>query len=130
MEQPTDSFRGRFFTVRFSGKRPPIRPRVLMADLRLRPRQLYSYDDYQESITKINAMGLFSMTDFVFTPRDTVGNDTLDLTLNCVFDKPWDFYVETNFNARTIGRMGPEGARKSMSTCMAPMSGRPVAAPA
>lgn len=108
MEQPTDSFRGRFFTVRFSGKRPPIRPRVLMADLRLRPRQLYSYDDYQESITKINAMGLFSMTDFVFTPRDTVGNDTLDLTLNCVFDKPWDFYVETNFNARTIGRMGPE----------------------
>lgn len=68
MEQPTDSFRGRFFTVRFSGKRPPIRPRVLMADLRLRPRQLYSYDDYQESITKINAMGLFSMTDFVFTP--------------------------------------------------------------
>ena len=57
MEQPTDSFRGRFFTVRFSGKRPPIRPRVLMADLRLRPRQLYSYDDYQESITKINAMG-------------------------------------------------------------------------
>lgn len=110
MEQPTDSFRGRFFTVRFSGKRPPIRPRVLMADLRLRPRQLYSYDDYQESITKINAMGLFSMTDFVFTPRDTVGNDTLDLTLNCVFDKPWDFYVETNFNARTIGRMGPEPA--------------------
>ena len=108
MEQPADSFRGRFFTVRFSGKRPPIRPRVLMADLRLRPRQLYSYEDYQESITKINAMGLFSMTDFVFTPRDTVGNDTLDLTLNCIFDKPWDFYVETNFNARTIGRMGPE----------------------
>ncbi len=113
MEQPTDSFRGRFFTIRFSGKHPPIRPRVLMADLRLRPRQAYSYDDYLQSVNKINAMGLFSMTDFVFTPRDTsrlglLRNDTLDLTMNCVFDKPWDFYIETNFNVRTIGRMGPE----------------------
>ena len=109
MEQLTDSFKGRYFTVRFSGKKPPIRPRVLMADLKLRPRQLYSYDNYLESVSKINAMGLFSMTDFTFTPRDTTAVcDTLDLTLNCTFDKPWDFYVETNFNARTIGRMGPE----------------------
>lgn len=109
MEQPTDSLRGRYFTVRFSGKKPPIRLRVLMADMKLRPRQMYSYSDYLESVNKINAMGLFSMTDFQFIPRDTtVACDTLDLTLNCTFDKPWDFYVETNFNARTIGRMGPE----------------------
>ncbi len=109
MEQPTDSFRGRFFTIRFAGKKPPIRPRVLMADMKLRPRQLYSYNDYLESISKINAMGLFSMTEFKFAPRDTTAAcDTLDLTLNCTFDKPWDFYVETVFNARTIGRMGPE----------------------
>ena len=109
MEQPTDSISRRFFTVRFSGKKPPIRTRVLMADMKLRPRQLFSYDNYQQSVAKINAMGLFSMTDFTFTPRDTTAAcDTLDLTLNCVFDKPWDHYIETNFNARTIGRMGPE----------------------
>ena len=118
MEQTTDSVVGRYFTVRYSGKKPPIRTRVLMADMKLRPRQLYSYDNYQQSVAKINAMGLFSMTDFTFTPRDTslTSNlspltpraDTLDLTLNCVFDKPWDFYIETNFNARTIGRIGPE----------------------
>ena len=112
MEQPTDSFVGRYFTIRYSGRKPPIRPRVLMADMKLRPRQLYSYDNYVESLNKINAMGLFSMTDFTFTPRDTtaagISSDTLDLTLNCVFDKPWDFYIETNFNARTIGRFGPE----------------------
>ena len=41
--------------------------------------------------------------------RDTTALcDTLDLAMTCTFDKPWDFYVETNFNARTIGRMGPE----------------------
>ena len=109
MEQPTDSFRSRFLTIRYSGKKPPVRPRVLLADMKLRPRQLFSYTDYVESASKINAMGLFSMTEFQFTPRDTTAAcDTLDLTLNCTFDKPWDFYVETNFNARTIGRMGPE----------------------
>ena len=108
-EQLTDSVKRRFFTVRFAGKKPPIRTRVLMADMKLRPRQLYSYDNYLQSINKLNAMGLFSSTDFVFTPRDTTATcDTLDLTLNCVFDKPWDFYIETNFNARTIGRVGPE----------------------
>ena len=109
MEQTTDSVSRRSFTVRFSGKKPPIRTRVLMADMKLRPRQLFSYENYQQSVAKINAMGLFSMTDFTFTPRDTTAAcDTLDLTLNCVFDKPWDHYIETNFNARTIGRMGPE----------------------
>jgi outer membrane translocation and assembly module TamA len=109
MEQPTDSLRGRFFTIRYSGKKPPIRPRVLMADLKLRPRQPYSYANYVSTASKLNAMGLFSMTDFSFTPRDTTALcDTLDLTLNCVFDKPWDFYIETVFNARTIGRLGPE----------------------
>ena len=75
-----------------------------MADMKIRPRQAYSYDNYVQSMSKINALGLFSTTDFSFTPR----NDSLDLTLNCVFDKPWDFYVETNLNARTIGRVGPE----------------------
>ena len=110
-EQLTDSLAGRYFTVRFSGKKPPIRTRVLMADMKLRPRQLYSYDNHLQSINKLNAMGLFSMTDFQFNPRDTSLTsraDTLDLTLNCTFDKPWDFYIETNFNARTIGRVGPE----------------------
>ena len=109
MEQPTDSFRGRFLVLRYSGKKPPIRPRVILADMKLRPRKEYSYSDYLETTSKINAMGLFSMTEFKFSPRDTTAAcDTLDLTLNCTFDKPWDFYIETDFNARTIGRMGPE----------------------
>ena len=108
-EQYTDSLKGRFFTIRFSGKKPPIRSRVLMADVKLRPRQLYSHDAYLQSASKLNATGLFSSVNMALTPRDTTAQcDTLDLALNCTFDKPWDFDVETNFNARTIGRMGPE----------------------
>lgn len=108
-EAYADSMVYRYLTIRHSGKRPPLRPRVIMADLKIHPRQLYSYDNYLQSMQKINAMGLFSMTEFQFTPRDTTATcDTLDLTLNCTFDKPWDSYIETNFTGSAIGRVGPE----------------------
>ena len=105
----TDSMVYRYLTIRYAGRRPPVRTRVIIADMKIRPRQLYSYDDYLQSAQKINAMGLFSSTEFQFTPRDNSPScDTLDLTLNCTFDKPWDSYIETNFNGSAIGRVGPE----------------------
>ena len=109
MEKLNDSIQRRFLTIRYNGKRPPIRPRVLLGNMRLRPRKEYRYSDYLETFDKLNATGLFSSTDFKFTPRDSSATcDTLDLTLNCTFDRPYDFYIETNFTNRTIGRMGPE----------------------
>lgn len=111
-EQFTDSLVRRFFTLRYSRKEPPVAPRFIMSAMRIRPRRAYSYDSYLESISKLNATGLFSMIDMQFTPRPagTEGSvsDSLDVTVNCTFDKPYDFYVETNFNGRTIGRVGPE----------------------
>jgi len=104
-EELTDSTGRNFLKVRYNGKRSPIRPAVILRNMKLRPRSAFSYDNYQESLQKINASGVFSSVDFQFSPRD---NDTLDLLLNCTFDKPYDFYVETNFINRTIGRMGPE----------------------
>ena len=95
-------------TVHFKGKRSPVRPGVILRDLKLRPNELFSYDKYIESANKISGNGLFSMVDFQFTPRDSSETcDTLDLKLNCLFDKPYDFYVETNYTGRTSGRMGP-----------------------
>ena len=105
-EQLTDSTGRSFLKIRYNGKRPPMRPRVVLRNMRLRPRSLFSYDNYQESMQKVNATGVFSSVDFQFRPRPNT--DTLDLTLNCVFDQPYDFYVETNFVNRTIGRRGPE----------------------
>jgi hypothetical protein len=105
-ETLNDSINSRFFKVLYNGKHSPIRPRVILRNMKLMPRQPYSYDNYVESFQKINSSDVFSSTDFLFTPRP--GTDTLDLTLTCTFDKPFDFYIETNFNNRTIGRMGPE----------------------
>ena len=105
-EELTDSMGRRFLKIFYNGKKPPLRPRVLLRNMKLRPRKAYSNDDYLASLQNLNATGMFSSTDFVFTPR--LNSDTIDLDINCVFDKPYDFYVETNLINRTIGRMGPE----------------------
>ena len=123
MQQLTDSLRRRSFTINYSGRKSPLRPRVIMGSMKLRHRQPYSYDKYLQTVSAINATGLFSMVDFQFTPRaDSISRDTLhpvrrqgvapadtlDLTVNCVFERPYDFYIESNFIKRTIGRLGPE----------------------
>jgi outer membrane protein assembly factor BamA len=105
-EQLTDSTKRRHLTIYFNGKKPPVRPSIILKDLKLRPRQLFSYDNYLESASKINSTGVFSSTDFQFTPRPST--DTLDMRLNCVLDKPYDFYIEANAIGRTNGRFGPE----------------------
>lgn len=106
MQQLTDSVSRRSFKLKFNGSKSPVRPRVVMGATRLRSRQPYSYEGYLQTVNALNATGLFSMTDFQFTPR--TDGDTLDVAINCVFDRPYDFYVETNFTKRTIGRIGPE----------------------
>ncbi|MCH5309444.1 MAG: BamA/TamA family outer membrane protein [Prevotella sp.] len=103
---PTDTVHRRHLTIYYSGKKPPVRPRVVLKNLKLRPRQLFSYDKYLESVNNINSTGMFSNVDLQFTPRQD--KDTLDLRLNCTFDKPYNFYIETNFTGSTIGRYGPE----------------------
>ena len=112
-EQATDSIKRRHLTIFYNGKHSPIRPRVVLKNLKLRPRQPFSYEQYQQSASLINATGVFSSVDFQFSPRllaksDSAQADTLDLLLNCTFDKPYDFYVETNLTGSTIGRYGPE----------------------
>ena len=105
-ERLTDSLSRRRLTIHFSSKKSPIMPGVVLRNLRLRSRQPYSYEKHQESISNINATGVFSSVDFQFTPRQDT--DSLDMLMNCVFDKPYDFYFETNAVGRTIGRYGPE----------------------
>lgn len=108
MQQLTDTLRRRNYTMIYSGRRPPIRRGVILRGMKIRPRQLYSYDNYQQTINALTAKGLFSRIDLSFAPRDTsAACDTLDMTLNCVFDKPYDFYVEANLVGKTTGRVGP-----------------------
>lgn len=107
-EQLTDSINHRFLSVHFNGKKPPIKLRTLLRDMSLRPRQLFSQNNYSESLSQINSLGLFSMTNFSFTPRDTTATcDTLDMVLNCIFDKPYDGSIEANYSIKSNDLTGP-----------------------
>ncbi|MBQ8047160.1 MAG: BamA/TamA family outer membrane protein [Prevotella sp.] len=109
MEQLRDSLSRRHTTVRFNGRKPRLRPRVVLRSLKLRPAQLYRADNETETLKNLQSTGLFSYTSLRFTPRDTTSLcDTLDMELDCIFDKPYDFYVETNAKGKTTGRVGPE----------------------
>ena len=108
MQQITDSLGRGFVKLRFAGRRSPIRRGAIMKDIRLQHGDYYSYEAYLETANKLNATGMYTMTDFSFIPRDTVGSDTLDLLISCTFQKPYDFYVETNVMNKTTGRVGPE----------------------
>ena len=108
MQQLTDTVTRRDYTIVYTGKRTPIRAGAIARDLKMRPGQLYSYNTYQQSVNTLTSKGLFSRVDLGFAPRDTsAACDTLDLTLDCVFDKPYDFYVEANVVGKTTGRVGP-----------------------
>ena len=108
MEQLHDSIKRRYITISYNGRKPPVRASVIFNSMKLRPRQLYSHADHEESLARLSSTGIFSMLDFHFSPRDTTGlNDTLDLTLNCVLDKPYDFYIEGKMSGKTNNRFGP-----------------------
>lgn len=108
MEQLGDSVAYRNLAVHFNGNRAPIRTGVILNSLRIRPGGLYSYLEHQQSATRLASTSLFSLVDFNFTPRDTTGVcDTLDLRVNLLFDKPYDFYVQGNLTGKTNNRFGP-----------------------
>lgn len=117
-EQLTDSFVRRYLSFHYTGKKMPIRGGVMLRDLHLRPRQLYKVENEEMAKKSLASTGLFSYTNIQFLPRgqvvadSTLGQgvlcDTLDANIDLVFDKPYDFYVETNARAKTTGRVGPE----------------------
>ena len=103
-QQLTDSISNRLFTLLYNTRRP-LRPGVILRDITFRKGEAFSWDKYDESAQNIANSGLYSSTDFIFTPRPDT--DTLDVTLNCVFDKQYDATFEAGINGNSNSRMGP-----------------------
>lgn len=107
-EALTDSVCFPTLSIYFSGKKPPIRPSALLRDMKLRPGSMFSQSDLDESSSVLSSLGLFSSTSFSFSPRDTTATqDTLDMVLSCVFDKPYDATVEANYSLKSNDQTGP-----------------------
>lgn len=123
----TDSTQRRYLTIRYSGKRSPLRPRIILAATKMRPGALFSENLYEESTNKLNSLGIFSSVDINFTPRyapdgtieevaDSVvqkygaqraGAGILDMSINAVLDKPYDVSLMATGKGKTNGRLGP-----------------------
>jgi hypothetical protein len=99
----------RNFIAHFNGKHSPLRTSVLSKGLKLQSGHLYNADAEYQTNKYFQSTGLFSNSSMTFTPRDTSAScDTLDMNMDMLFDKPYDFYVEANGKGKTTGLMGPE----------------------
>ena len=119
-EELQDSFVRGKLGFYYNGRKMPIRPGVVLKDLKLFPRRLYKVENEEAAKRHLQSMGLFSYNSIQFTPRNEpvveqhledgceVYSDTLDAQIDLVFDKPYDFYIEANGKGKTTGRVGPE----------------------
>jgi len=108
MEMLTDSLQHRFLKIKFNGAKPPIRPRIVLSDTRLRPGMLFSQEAYEESLNRLASKDVFSSVDISFTPRqDADSTGVLDMTINTVLDKPYDLTFQADVIGKTSRRVGP-----------------------
>lgn len=128
-EQLTDTVSRRFLTVNYGGKKPPLRTRVLLPDIRLRPGDLFAQSELEESTMRLGSKGVFSSVDISFSPhlnpdgtiktlsdtlrqttrngKDRKGAGVLDMVVDCTLDKPFDLSIEGNYMQKSSGRGGP-----------------------
>ncbi|MBQ0073539.1 MAG: BamA/TamA family outer membrane protein [Prevotella sp.] len=126
-EALTDTVGIRFLRILYGGKKIPLRPRIILADMKMKPGDIFSQDAYQESVNALSAKGIFSTADITFTPRlnqdgtvievpDSVNDingetrahaGVLDMNINAVLDKPYDVSFQANVTGKTNKRLGP-----------------------
>lgn len=96
------------FKMLYSGKKPALKPGVLMRNIIHRKGELYRQDDNTQTQTLLSELGLFSQLNLSYTPRDTTKEcDTLDLWVNAVMDKPYNADLELNVITKSNSQFGP-----------------------
>jgi surface antigen len=109
MDSLSRQSRFRDIIVNYNGSHKPLRLRTITNDLKIWPGTVYNNELVEKTQQQLNSSGVFAATNFSFTPRDTTDTcSILDMTINCVFDKPYDFYIEAYGKGKTSGRYGPE----------------------
>lgn len=110
-EMPTDSLKLRTMTLYYNGKKPPIRPGVLMRNLFYKKGDLYNKDRQTFTQEAMARMGVFKFTEFRYLPQDTLATcDTLDVRINAMFDQPYDAELEFNVTSKSTDQVGPGAA--------------------
>ena len=73
------------------------------------PGDLYQQSKHTETMERLNATRLFTASNISFKPSNSTDTcSTLNVTLDFMFDRPYDFYVEAYGRGKTTGKYGPE----------------------
>ncbi len=112
-EPPTDTLKIRTMTIHYSGKKPGVRPGVLMKRFFFKEGEPFSQARQTFTQESLARLGIFKSTEFRYTPKDSI-SDTLDVRINAAFDLPYDGELEFNVTSKSSNQTGP-GAVFSLS---------------
>lgn len=98
----------RYYTFNYTGEKLPLKAGMWRHAITHRHGEVYRYTDQKTTLEKLNSIGVFSMLDVNYVPRDTSANcDTLDLYVTAVMDKPFDSDFEMNATLKSNQQVGP-----------------------
>ncbi len=114
----TDTLRLRDYTIYYNGGKKgkiPLRFGALRRNMFYRKGMLYRQDVMSFVQQQLSGMDVFSTVNLRYVPRDTTAlNDTLDVEITGVLDKPYDGEFTTKVTSKSNGQIGP-GLSFSMS---------------
>lgn len=108
--QLTDSitFRGQTYAYSNTKNKPPLRLRAILPNIFLKKGELYRQTNHDLTLQKLSEMDVFSSIRVNYVPRDTVlDNDTLDIVVSAMLDKPYDAEFEGKVTNKSNNYVGP-----------------------
>lgn len=106
-----DTLSRRTFILLYNGgkkHKPPLRPGAIRRNLFYRRGQVYRQDMMGFVQQRLSEMDVFSSVTVKYEPRDTTArNDTLDVLISAVLDKPYDGEFTTKITSKSNGQVGP-----------------------
>ena len=106
----TDSmtFRGQTYAYSSTDKKPPLRLRAILPNLFIKRGELYKQANHDITLQKLSDMDVFSSVRVNYVPRDTtLSNDTLDMVVSAMLDKPYDAEFEGKVTNKSNNYVGP-----------------------
>lgn len=98
----------RHFTYNYSGQSLPLRGGMWRQAITHRHGEPYRASDQKTTLEKLNSIGVFSMLDVNYVPRDTSALcDTLDVYISALMDKRFDSDFEMNATLKSNQQVGP-----------------------
>lgn len=106
-----DTIQLRHLKFAYQGKKVPIRPRIMLRNIKFRPGMVYNSEIVSSTISELQNMDCLSSPIFTFTPRDTTDTcSVLDVRLDATMDKLIDAEFDLNFTQKSNSQIGPDAS--------------------